>query len=176
MPWERWEFRPRRLPLITSEVAVDVLEALDRGRSTVTTSLDLWVSRVELELTSDGARIGPVLVRRDELEEVAEDKRTVFAATSDGLAPVEARATRYYKLVNCGRGRAPTLEVDGIHMHRVADVSPTVDASAKVGLLGALRGRVVLDTCTGLGYTAVEALRRGAAQVVTVEVDPNVLS
>ncbi|MEN3047350.1 MAG: RsmD family RNA methyltransferase [Candidatus Caldarchaeales archaeon] len=176
MPWERWEFRPRRLPLITSEVAVDLLEALGRGRPTVTTSLDLWVSRVALELTAEGARIGPLLVRREELEEVAEDERTVFAATADGLVPVEARAGRYYKLVNCGRGRAPTLEVDGIHMHRVAGVSPTEDASSKVGRLGALKGRTVLDTCTGLGYTAVEALRRGAARVVTVEVDPNVLS
>ncbi|MBD3190807.1 MAG: methyltransferase [Candidatus Heimdallarchaeota archaeon] len=32
----------------------------------------------------------------------------------------------------------------------------------------------VLDICTGLGYTAIEAYRK-AAQVTTIELDPNVI-
>ncbi|MCS6788940.1 MAG: RsmD family RNA methyltransferase, partial [Aigarchaeota archaeon] len=170
-----WSFTPRRLPLITAEVAEDVLEAMERGQGSVSTSLDLWLSKVELILARKGLLIGSVEVSREELGAISNDKRTVFSVTSDGLRPVEVRAVRYYKLVNCGRGRAPTLEIDGVHMHRVKDVSPTEDAIAKVRLLGRLNDRKVLDTCTGLGYTAIEAVRRGA-EVVTVELDENVLT
>jgi len=44
----------------------------------------------------------------------------------------------------------------------------------KLEALG-LRGGWVLDICTGLGYTALEALRRDAELVVSIEVNPIVL-
>ncbi|MDJ0274636.1 MAG: methyltransferase domain-containing protein [Aigarchaeota archaeon] len=175
-PLARFRFVPREVPLLTSDVAVDLLEALSSGRSHARTSLDLWIGEVTVKLEGETALIGGVVVTRSELEEVAKDDRTVFAVTDSGLLPVEVRSDRYYKLVNTGRGHAPTLEIDGIHMHRVAEVKPERDAAMKVALLGRLRGKRVLDTCTGLGYTAIEALKRGASEVVTVEVDPNVLS
>ena len=63
---------------------------------------------------------------------------------------------------------APTLEIDGVRMHRTVGTTPDVDARVKLEALGVDGGRV-LDTCTGLGYTALEALRRGGALVVSVE-------
>ncbi len=34
-------------------------------------------------------------------------------------------------------------------------------------------GETVLDTCMGgLGYTAIEASKRGGAYVITIEIDP----
>lgn len=175
-PFARYRFVPREVPLLTSDVARDLLSAISAGRSSVRTSLDLWLSEVDLVVSGDAVVIGGLELGREALEEVAGDERTVYAVTPSGLSPVEVRSDRYYKLVNTGRGHAPTLEIDGIHMHRVADVKPELDAAMKVSLLGPLRGRRVLDTCTGLGYTAIEALRRGASEVVTVEVDGNVLS
>ncbi len=175
MTSREYRFVPKVVPLLTSDVAKEILAAIVAGSASVKTSLDLWLSDAEVKISGDSALVGEVIVGRRELEEVARDERTVHAVTREGLVPVEVRSTRYYKLVNAGRGHAPTLEIDGIHMHRVSDLKPEQDAAKKVSLLGRLRGKRVLDTCTGLGYTAVQAHSRGAAEVVTVEVDGNVL-
>jgi len=78
----------------------------------------------------------------------------------------------YYKLA--ATGEAPTLEIDGIHMHRVEGVKPLRDAAGKAASV-VRRGHRVLDVCTGLGYTAAASLRRGARLVVTVELREEVL-
>jgi hypothetical protein len=58
-------------------------------------------------------------------------------------------------------------------MHRVQDITPDQDTLRKVRTIAPLGGRV-LDTCTGLGYTSIEAAKT-AEEVVTVELDPSVL-
>ncbi len=80
----------------------------------------------------------------------------------------------YYRLYAPMPYTAPTIEISGIKMHRVVGITPWRDAYSKVSLLRLRRGDKVLDTCTGLGYTAIHSLHRGA-EVVTVEVDRNVL-
>jgi predicted methyltransferase len=87
----------------------------------------------------------------------------------------EVRGRHYYKLVPTSPGAPPTLEIDGIHMHRVSGTDPWRDAVSKVSAARVRRGHRVLDICTGLGYTAIASLRRGARLVHTVEVDENVL-
>jgi predicted methyltransferase len=68
---------------------------------------------------------------------------------------------------------APALLVAGFPMHRIKDTNPHRDALAKVQSVQPVAGRV-LDTTTGLGYTAIEASRT-AQSVMTVEIDPAVL-
>ena len=63
------------------------------------------------------------------------------------------------------------FEISGF-IHIGTGVVSMVITARKIRRVG---GRV-FECCTGLGYTAIEALRRGARQVVTVEVDPNVLT
>lgn len=77
-----------------------------------------------------------------------------------------------YKLCSVNRDWAPTLIIDGLIMHTVMN-DPLRYSLMKVGKLR-LTG-TVLDCCTGLGYTALIALRRGARRVITVEADENVL-
>jgi hypothetical protein len=80
---------------------------------------------------------------------------------------------KFYKLV--ATDSWPALQVSGILMHRVKDTDPRSDAESKIRELGRVRGRV-LDTCMGLGYTAIVAARqKQVKRVVTVEKDPNVL-
>lgn len=67
-------------------------------------------------------------------------------------------------------GSAPTTVVAGFPMHRIQDIDPLDDTRRKLEAAGPLRGEV-LDTATGLGYTAIHAAR-SAASVVTLEVDP----
>jgi len=87
----------------------------------------------------------------------------------------EVRGPRYYKLVPLQPRAAPTVEIDGVHMHRVSGTDPLSDAAAKVAAARVCRGCRVLDLCTGLGYTAIKSLERGAHLVHSVELDENVL-
>ena len=59
-------------------------------------------------------------------------------------------------------------------MHRTKDINPYEDTLNKINAVKVKKGEKVLDTCMGLGYTAIEAYRRGA-EVITIEKNPNVL-
>jgi predicted methyltransferase len=67
----------------------------------------------------------------------------------------------------------PTMLISGIPMHRFKGTDPRQDTLEKIRAIKPVIGRV-LDTATGLGYTAIEASRT-AEHVVTVELDPAVL-
>jgi len=68
---------------------------------------------------------------------------------------------------------APTLAINGIRMHRTKDITPLEDAASKINLLKIRRG-FVLDTCCGLGYSAIEA-SKFADNVITFEKNPHVI-
>ena len=69
----------------------------------------------------------------------------------------------------------PTFEISGIRMHRTKDVDPKKDTELKIQAIKPIRG-TVLDTCTGLGYTAILAAKQeGVTKVITVEKDRNVI-
>ncbi|WP_167827864.1 RsmD family RNA methyltransferase [Pyrolobus fumarii] len=91
------------------------------------------------------------------------------------LRPVEARDGGYLRLRAPGDGVTTTLEIDGVHMHRVEGVDPWTDTLSKVRAARVRRGDVVLDTCMGLGYTAIASVLRGARRVDTFEVDERVI-
>ncbi len=65
--------------------------------------------------------------------------------------------------------KAPTMLISGIPMHRIKDTNPERDTREKVKAARPV-GRV-LDTATGLGYTAIAAAKI-AAHIITVELDP----
>ncbi len=70
----------------------------------------------------------------------------------------------------------PILEIDGLRMHLVKDFKDVFDYSKLV--VRALRIRqsdVVLDTCMGLGYTAIAASKK-ADKVTAIELSPAVLA
>jgi len=58
-------------------------------------------------------------------------------------------------------------------MHRIKDIDPLQDTRRKIAALAPISGNV-LDTATGLGYTAIEA-GRTASHVTTIELDPGAL-
>lgn len=80
---------------------------------------------------------------------------------------------KFYKLVETKTW--PALEISGIIMHRIKDTDPKTDAFTKLRVMGRIHG-CVLDSCTGLGYTAILAAReRNVDKVVTIEKDENVI-
>lgn len=141
----------------------------------VTTSLDLGLTACQVLLTPAGAGLpdGETLPWEG-IEEVAGNELTCFEVWDHEVIPIQRFSeslNRFYSLMPTSR--APTLLVSGIPMHRIQGTDPHQDTLAKVRTLVPLTGQV-LDTCTGLGYTAIQAART-AEQVVTIELDPAVL-
>ncbi len=164
-----YTFNPKKLPVITRELIDFIVDK--RGR--VRVSLDMGITFDYVYVEGGAVRIGGAEFLLSDLMKLRRDY--VYALVGGKLLPVSFFRGRYfYKLYPVSAYEAPTLEISGIKMHRVVDMTPWQDSSEKVSVLGDLRGKRVLDICTGLGYTAIHALRRGA-EVVSIEVDPNVL-
>ena len=119
---------------------------------------------------------GGHVLDEERLRKMIRHKDSVFIIEGRETYRVEVRnGRRYYKLWAPITGRAPTLEISGVHMHRIVEVDPWTDSLMKVNLARVRAGARVLDVCTGLGYTAIASRLRGARYVLTIEKDENVL-
>jgi predicted methyltransferase len=99
--------------------------------------------------------------------------RTIYHWTGEAFEPVARYSGSLVKLVPTEWG-PPTFEIDGIKMLPTEQVSPYEDARRKVELIRPA-GKVVLDTCGGLGYFAAWCLQGRAAQVLSFEKNPDVI-
>ncbi len=156
-------------PLLTLQVHQALLAARRAGATALSCSLDLDRSSTTVELRADGwiwdGRQFPYLAScRD---------RTVYHWLDGGFEPVSRFSGSLIKLVPTQWG-PPTFEIDGIKMLPTASVSPYADAERKVGLI-APRGKLILDTCGGLGYFAAWCLRGQASHVYSYESNPDVV-
>ncbi|MFT4047788.1 MAG: SAM-dependent methyltransferase, partial [Solimonas sp.] len=156
-------------PLLTADVHAAIAAAREAGRPTLECSLDLGrtVSTVALDAggwTHEG-RVYP-------LPEVCKD-RTIYHWTGDAFEPAARYTHALIKLVPTEWG-APTFEIDGIKMLPTARVSPYEDARRKVALVQPA-GKIVLDTCGGLGYFADCCAQAGARQILSFEKSADVI-
>ena len=99
--------------------------------------------------------------------------RTIHYWDGDDFVAVSRYNGALIKLVPTEWG-APTFEIDGIKMLPTSKASPVDDARRKVALVQP-QGKVVLDTCGGLGYFAACCLDAGAARIVSFEKNEDVL-
>jgi uncharacterized protein len=152
-----------------------LLQALKEGVHQAVTSLDLGLTTCQVALAPEGVSLpGGERLPWESVEEVAGNDLTCFEVQGPEVIPIQRfseQLNRFYSLMPTSG--APTLLVSGIPMHRIQGTDPYRDTLAKVHTIAPLVGRV-LDTCTGLGYTAIQAART-AELVVTVELDPAVL-
>jgi len=164
-----------RPPIFSCYHAGPLLQAREEGHDRAVTSLDLGLTTCEVGLTAQGVALpGGAILPWECLEIVARNELACFEVQDAQVVPIQRfseELNRFYSLMPTGR--APTLLVSGIPMHRIQGTDPHRDTLAKVGTIAPLVGRV-LDTCTGLGYTAIQAART-AEQVVTIELDPLVV-
>jgi predicted methyltransferase len=157
------------LPLITLAVLQKMAAARDRGEPRVTLSLDLGRSTATVETARDGW----TWQQRRYPYPVDLKDRTIYGWNGTGFEALARFDGALYKLVPTDWG-PPTFEIDGIKMLPTARVSPWEDAGNKVKLI-APRGKVVLDTCGGLGYFAAWCVEGGARQVLSFEKSPEVI-
>jgi predicted methyltransferase len=157
-------------PLLTRDAAEALLAAHRRGEATWTGSLDLGRSTGTAMLEAERwywhgvAHPWPGRLK----------DRTVYFLDNDGeWTPVSRYAGSLIKLVPSEWG-VPTFEIDGIKMLPTSKESPLDDARRKVALVQP-NGKVVLDTCGGLGYFAACCLEAGVARIHSFEKNDSVL-
>jgi predicted methyltransferase len=156
-------------PLLTLSVQDELRAALRAGATHADCTLDLQRSTTRVEVGAHGWRW------HDQDFPWLDDcrDRTIYHWVDGMFEPVARYTHALIKLVPTQWG-PPTFEIDGIKMLPTAQVSPYADAQRKVGLVEP-RGRIVLDTCGGLGYFAAWCVHGSAAQVLSYEKNPDVI-
>ena len=156
-------------PLLTRDIADAMRSARDAGAATWQGSLDLGRSVEDVQFV-DGHWTwrGSALPWPDMLKD-----RTIYAFDGDAWSAVSRYGRSLIKLVPTQWG-TPTFEIDGIKMLVSARIAPMDDARQKVALV-APRGKIVLDTCGGLGYFAAACLDAGVACIRSFEKNEDVL-
>jgi uncharacterized protein len=154
----------------------DLPKAYAAGQQIAQLSTDLGLSTAQTALTPAGALLpGGIVVPWATIAEINAATNNCFAVGPDGSA---------YKIVRFSESSnrsvslyptasAPTMLLGGIPMHRIKGTDPLRDTREKIKAARPVTGQV-LDTHTGLGYTAIEAART-ADHVLTIEIDPTVL-
>ncbi len=142
----------------------------------MTLSTDLGISTIQVNLTDHGWQLpdGRILTF-SQIQTINANENSCFLFVDNKISKIEAfseNTNRYYSLFPTPK--APTLLISGIPMHRIKGTDPVEDTRQKIKALGKIFGRV-LDTASGLGYTAIQAART-ADQVITIEFDPIVFS
>lgn len=171
--FKTFKYHFKNVPVLTPWIVKEILNSAQARE--IYTSLDMGFSKEKVYVGEDYVIIRNSKIDIEEFKKALEEE-AVYAVLNASLVKVaKAHEEHYYKLKPVAPNTAPTIEIDGIHMHRILNVTPWEDSRIKVKLLSIRKGCRVLDTCTGLGYTATWALKMGAGEVLTIEKDVNVL-
>lgn len=160
--------------------AQELLTAHRAGAEGVDVSLDLGLTLAPVHLEQHGVKLPDGYnLSWEAVEAVAEDENSCYLL-EQAVGICELRKIQLYSELT-GRSYslfptagAPTMLVSGLPMHRIKDTDPYRDTLEKIK--AARPAGNVLDTCTGLGYTAIEASKHvHVSHVTTVELDPAAL-
>ncbi len=162
-------------PIVLSYVQVEpLLKAKKQGQTTVEISPDLGLTTVIVTLTPEGLEF-PNGERLDwrSIEKISKSEVNCFVLENNTIRPMQVFSEYTNRICSLMPTRgAPSMLIAGFVMHRIKDIDPMQDTLRKITAVSPIVGRV-LDTATGLGYTAIEASKT-ADEVVTIELDPSV--
>ncbi len=152
-----------------------LLAARQAGLTSASVSLDLELTTADVTLEGIGVRFpdGQSLTWQD-LETIRTSERGCFVIEKNTPRKIQffsEQSNQLYSLMPTQR--APTMLISGIPMHRVKNTDPHADTLEKIKTIAPITGHV-LDTATGLGYTAIQAAQT-AEHVTTIELDPAAL-
>jgi predicted methyltransferase len=156
--------------------AQPLLRARKAGETQVRTSVDLNLTQIHADLTDVGVALPDGrIVRWAAIEEAAANETGCFLVDGESFEKIQTFSEDTGRVVTLyPTPAAPTILISGIAMHRIKGSNPYQDTLTKVRAIAPISGRV-LDTTTGLGYTACHA-SRSARRVITIELDPAVLA
>jgi len=174
-----YKFKPKDGIWFTKDLVDELLTMSRAGVSEAIVSFNLGISESYVEMNNGKAWIVDknIMLNLEHVKRIVKKSDTVYYLDTEKghIKPVVITSPEgnYYKLRSLGKDKAPTLEINGIHMHNILDTDPWKDSARKVSMAKIRRGKV-LDIGTGLGYTAINSYIRGA-EVTTIEKDPYVL-
>jgi uncharacterized protein len=162
-------------PIILSYVqAAPLLKARKKGMASLQISPDLGLSMLIVTLTTEGV-VFPNGERLDwqSIEKISKSEVNCFILEDNAARPVQVFSEYTNRVCSLmPTSGAPSMLIAGFVMHRIKDIDPMQDTARKIAAISPIVG-CVLDTATGLGYTAIEAAKT-ADEVVTIELDPGV--
>lgn len=134
--------------------------------------MNLGISSVEVQLHPDRLSFpNGITLSWEQIKEIDADHDNCFSLSDNTLQAIKAYSAdngRSFSLLPTAD--APSLVIAGFPMHRIKQITPLCAADYMVEAISPCRGRI-LDTATGLGYTAIAAAKK-AKQVITIEYDP----
>ena len=161
--------------ILTHIQAKELLEASKKSLKEAEISLDLskTLSKIKIQnnefIFPDNQKLN-----ESQLKNPIKDDNVCFLIRDNSLVKIQLfsnETNKFYKLVPTKD--APTIEISGIRMHATKDMTPMEDTKRKIESIAPIHG-IVLDTCMGMGYTAI-ASSKLAEFVITCERDENVL-
>ncbi len=163
---------PNDLVVLSHIQAQPLLQARAAGQTDAIASLDLNLTQTHVALDANGVALPDgQRLSWEVIERIAGDENSCFLVRESAARKIQSfsqETQRYYSLYPTAL--APTMLLSGLPMHRIKDTDPHHDTLLKIKAASLTRGKT-LDTCTGLGYTAIEAANV-ADEVITIELDP----
>ncbi|MCF7976228.1 MAG: hypothetical protein K9N55_20590 [Phycisphaerae bacterium] len=156
-----------------SDMADKAIQAIQNGLGFVTLSCDLHLSEVTLRIVKRELILDDEsAITRQQLEKIVKTKTRIYVHDGTEFRPLEIRNEEYTKLVPTQT--APYLEASGVKLHISKGICP-FESAGRMAETVVKKGFVVLDTCSGLGYSALRSARLGARKTVTVEISSDIL-
>jgi len=153
--------------------AQQALDAIAKGLPGVRLSTDLNLSERDFSVSDQGLVLDEDnLLSILDLKKIVKKTQRIYLCRDGDMDPLEDRSSGYYKLAPTAG--APLLEISGVKMHISKGTDPFTSASG-MAEQAVRKGDKVLDCCSGLGYAAIAAHRLGAAEVLTIELSPQVM-
>ena len=160
-------------PTVLSYVQADsLLKAKQQRITSAQISPDLGLTTVMVTLTSEVVAF-PHGEHLDwhSIQKISKSEVNCFILEDSTIRPIQVFSEYTNRVCSLMPTRgAPSMLIAGFVMHRIKDIDPMQDTVRKIAAISPIVGRV-LDTATGLGYTAIEAAET-ADEVVTIELDP----
>ncbi len=156
-------------PIFTKQQA-DLIASTTSG--TIKLTLDLGISHEEISVEEGFALIHGEKIPQEQFKNL---KESVCYVIDEGAVKKVAffsdKTNFYYKLMPTKDW--PTFTLSSTPMHRYTFISPKEDVMSVIESINPIHGEL-LDTCCGIGYTAIAA-SKSASHVNTFEIDENVL-
>ncbi len=160
-------------PIVLSYVQSEVLLNAKRHQEvSLEISPDLGITTVTVKLSDKDVEFpAGERVKWSDIEKIKKATTNCFIVTEEGVRTIQTFSEYTNRVCSLlPTKRTPSMLIAGFTMHRIVDIDPMQDTLKKMATIAPVIGRV-LDTATGLGYTAIEAART-ADHVITIELDP----
>jgi predicted methyltransferase len=160
-------------PIVLSYVqAESLLNAKRLQEASLEISPDLGITTIGVKLSDDSVEFpGGERVQWVDIEKIKKATTNCFIIKEEGIQTIQTFSEYTNRVCSLlPTKRTPGMLIAGFTMHRIVDIDPMQGTHKMIATIAPIIGHV-LDTATGLGYTAIEAAKT-AEQVITIELDP----